>query len=57
MVPGAAQRMCMYFSKLRKLTQQMVPAQDEKVKHSDLISTKKPFIHHAEKLVQAIVKI
>lgn len=47
----------MCFSKLRKLTQQMVPAQDEKVKHSDLISTKKNLIHHAEKLVQVIVKI
>lgn len=38
----AAQRMCIYFSKLRELTQQIVPAQEEKVKHSDLISTKKP---------------
>lgn len=36
----AAQRMCIYFSKLCKLTQQTVPAWEEKVKHSDLISTK-----------------
>lgn len=43
-----AQRMCIYFSKLHKLTQQIVPAWEEKVKHCDLISTKK-LIHHAEK--------
>lgn len=43
-----AQRMCIYFSKLRKLTQQIVPAWEEKVKHCDLISTKK-LVRHAEK--------
>lgn len=50
----AAQRMCIYFSKLCELTHQTVPAWEEKVKHSDLISTKN-LIHHAGKLVKSMV--
>lgn len=41
-----AQRMCIYFSKLCKLTQQIVAAWEEKVKHRDFMSTK---IHRAKK--------
>lgn len=35
-----AQRMCIYFYKLHKLTEEIVPAWEEKVKHCNLILTK-----------------